>query len=348
MAEKEVSMKRHRGPSKGTMDTSAPKNAGKNTTDSPSRKKTTGTQNQAGPAPGNDDNANTAIMSMLAQIQASQNAQQRDFQQLAERVEEMEQGGWNADEDYFGCDEPTETDSAQPQEMGPDRFGEFHKKFAKKEVTGKAVDEDLANAVNVVFQEGLTEEVWTNMSKEVHRPENCSGLTRVRTNSVIWDNLTADVQKLDSKLQKVQDSICKAGSILTYILQEADSNSELGAMLISKGMEAMGFLGHANANINFRRREVMKPQIERSFHHLCSPAMPFTDQLFGDNLTKEVRDISESNRISGKMRGRGRGRPMFHPYRGGRGRARGQGNARGRAGYYPRRAQGRGRGTPTQ
>ena len=40
---------------------------------------------------------------------------------------------------------------------------------------------------------------------------------------------------------------------MTGLLQESDGQSELGKRLIKDGMEAMGFLGHANANLNFRR-----------------------------------------------------------------------------------------------
>jgi hypothetical protein len=288
---------------------------------------------------------NAQILSVLEKMRREQAA---EMERLSNRVLGLEQGPSyfdEYDEEYDEWQNYPEVEGGQSETPDPEnRFSEFSRRFTKKEVTGKPVDEELAAAINSVFHEGLTDEIWVNMAKEVERPDNCSGLARVRTNGVIWDNLSPEVQRIDSKLQKVQESICKAACILTYLLQDSEPNEKTGERLVTKGMEAMAFLGHASASLNFRRREIMKPQIERSFHHLCSPAMPFTDLLFGDNLTKEVRDISESMRISGKMRGRGRGRGGFHPYRG---RARGQGNGRGRGGYYPKRGQGRGRGTPT-
>ena len=81
-------------------------------------------------------------------------------------------------------------------------------------------------------------------------------------------------------------------------------------------MKALGFLGHVNANINFRRREVMKSDIPREYGPLYSMNVKFTDQLFGDNLSTDVEEIAAVNRLANRLKsksGWGRGN---YPYRG--------------------------------
>ncbi len=68
----------------------------------------------------------------------------------------------------------------------------------------------------------------------------------------------------------------------------------------------------------------MRPHIASDFGHLCAQKTPYTDFLFGDDVTKQIKDIAEDNRLAGKLSlsnnlkwNFGRGRP-----RAGRGRGR--------------------------
>ena len=62
----------------------------------------------------------------------------------------------------------------------------------------------------------------------------------------------------------------------------------------------------------------MKSDLRQDYMHLCSTTVPFTDYLFGDDVSKTVKDIQEVNRAGQKigtswprggnrMRSRGRG-----------------------------------------
>ena len=42
----------------------------------------------------------------------------------------------------------------------------------------------------------------------------------------------------------------------------------------------------------------MRPQLNSNYRHLCSPSNPVTRLLFGDDLPKAVKDISDTNRLS--------------------------------------------------
>ena len=71
--------------------------------------------------------------------------------------------------------------------------------------------------------------------------------------------------------------------------------------------------------------------------HLCSPSVPYTSQLFGDDVSKAAKDIEDCSKVGNKLRfGRGRG-----SFRGGRGYRGGRGGFRGNIG-----GGARGRGLP--
>jgi hypothetical protein len=209
------------------------------------------------------------------------------------------------------------------------RFKKLSDKLVKAEKVGDDIDEDLADAVNDLFARGMSEENFKKMLLDMCRPKNCVGLREVRTNTLIWKLLSDRAQGLDQRLRMVQMAVCKAGTILSRILSdvgdlEKEEVSDLGQSIIDKGMEAMGLLGHANVHVNWRRREIMRPEIDRDYGNLCSPNIAFSEWLFGDNVSNELKDIQAVNRVKTRIRGRGRGRGNFQ-FRCGRGRGFGRG-----------------------
>ena len=58
-----------------------------------------------------------------------------------------------------------------------------------------------------------------------------------------------------------------------------------------------GVLLLANAD----EKVLMRPQLNANYRHLCSPSNPVTSLLFGDDLPKAVKDISDTNRLGSKL-----------------------------------------------
>ena len=45
----------------------------------------------------------------------------------------------------------------------------------------------------------------------------------------------------------------------------------------------------------------MRSQLNANYRHLCSPSNPVTSLLFGDDLPKAIKDISDTNGLSSKL-----------------------------------------------
>ena len=75
-----------------------------------------------------------------------------------------------------------------------------------------------------------------------------------------------------------------------------------GMQLIKQfGLDALSLLTRVNYELNMQRKQLMKPDIGKDYAALCSPHVPFTDLLFGDDLQKQLKDIGDVNKIGAKV-----------------------------------------------
>ena len=67
----------------------------------------------------------------------------------------------------------------------------------------------------------------------------------------------------------------------------------------------------------------LKPQISKDYAHLCAQQVKFTDSLFGDDVTKQIKDIRDDNKVTHKLLDKNKSwhRPSHASRSSGRGRA---------------------------
>lgn len=75
----------------------------------------------------------------------------------------------------------------------------------------------------------------------------------------------------------------------------------VGNELFQEATDAFALFGNANTELNHRRRELIKPDLHNDYKHLHSSFLPITDQLFEDDLSKQVKDLTEINRVGKKI-----------------------------------------------
>ena len=75
----------------------------------------------------------------------------------------------------------------------------------------------------------------------------------------------------------------------------------VGNELLQEATDAFALFVNANTELNHRRRELIKPDLHNDYKHLCSSSLAITDRLFGDDLPKLVKDLTEVNRVGKKV-----------------------------------------------
>ena len=74
-----------------------------------------------------------------------------------------------------------------------------------------------------------------------------------------------------------------------------------GNELLQEATDAFALIANANTELNHRRREFIKPDLHNDYKHLSSSSLAITDQLFGDDLPWQVKDLTEDNCVGKKM-----------------------------------------------
>lgn len=235
--------------------------------------------------------------------------------------------------------------------------------FKSKEKTADKVNDDLAEMTNTFFRAGISDEKYQELMKGTLRPENCTSLTRTKVNQLVWNWLSPNTKTLDISLQQHQYTVIKAAIKIVTMLDKLDalkckgdkSSVEVDQLqeCINLALDSLGLLAQYNYKTNMKRKEIHKPDLLPEYHHLCSTNIPFSEQLYGDDISKEVKEIQDVNKVGKRISkfgsngssDRGRGHSNFGN-RGSRGssiRGRGRIFGRNRGGRMSRGGRGRGK-----
>ena len=57
----------------------------------------------------------------------------------------------------------------------------------------------------------------------------------------------------------------------------------------------------AHRDFNLKCRELIRGDLNKQYAALCSPSVPVSSFLFGDDLNKEVEDLAKANRLGNKV-----------------------------------------------
>ena len=165
-----------------------------------------------------------------------------------------------------------------------------------------AVNAQFAGILKEVMRVKLDDDVLTETKNRYTRPVNCECLEPTQVNHLLWDKLKHDTRSSDLKLQLIQANLLK--EIIPIVLaveqlvkvQDKISKELLDIpSLIRTATDSVALLGAANFGLDMQRRDNIKPELNADYKHLCSPTVPFTDFLFGDDpdLSKQLKDLAE-------------------------------------------------------
>ena len=180
-----------------------------------------------------------------------------------------------------------------------DILNKLEKEFNVSEQDGADMQGNLATIVQKLLKHNPEEDKLNEIKKRYLRSKNCEMLAETRVNLAIWNNLSERARTSD--LQKVQKSLIKGSTAVVQVVNDLISKPDMPSksQIVNQLMD--GVLLMANANIELRRREALKPEFHTRYRYLCAPSNPITSELFGDGLPKAVKDITDTNRIISKL-----------------------------------------------
>lgn len=189
--------------------------------------------------------------------------------------------------------------------------------------SGPAAEKQLADFINNLWSKKLPDSKLKDKSAKYLRPANCETLATPRVNPEIWDKLSHSVKQQDLRSSSTQKTVGTAGAVLCKSIEmllemknskQPKSDSDI-QQLLKLNTDAVALLGHAHVDLSYRRRESIKPHLNKDYAGLCASHVPVTALLFGNDLQTQLNNIRASNRVSTTAVGSRPKNVKGHPFR---------------------------------
>ena len=201
----------------------------------------------------------------------------------------------NEDESSNGDEENTEVSPALTScladylgDAPKSSFDNLAEEFSTADKTSAPVNAKLATMIEELIKGNLPKAKLEQLVEKYPRSENC--------------------KSSDRALQKAQQLFIS--SIYATINACEKASDELKATLAHSLVLALA----GNRELNLRRRESLKPDLNAQFASLCNQTTPITSELFGDDLGKEIDEVSRANKLSRKLSSKRSSPRGYQPY----------------------------------
>ncbi|KAH3844456.1 hypothetical protein DPMN_086714 [Dreissena polymorpha] len=92
----------------------------------------------------------------------------------------------------------------------------------------------------------------------------------------------------------METSVIKGATILVKVVDttaklKAEIGNDIFSKLIDECNDVWALQGHSNNRINLARKDRLKPVINRDYNNLCNHRIPYTNFLFGDDISKSAK-----------------------------------------------------------
>ncbi|WAR16270.1 hypothetical protein MAR_030864, partial [Mya arenaria] len=210
------------------------------------------------------------------------------------------------------CDESEDESSSMPTPDVADQascsqpvtaagiFEDIAAALSLSEAKGSPVSGPLASLTDKIIDKTM-EDKKNGMIWQISTP--CQKTSRI--NPEIWRIIEAKTRSKDVKLQKIQQFTLRAMvpimQVIDSLVAGRDCKESLNFdELVTKLVDAVALTAVGNADANACRRESIKRDLNEEYQAICSNTNPVTQMLFGDNITDQLKSITESNKIGFK------------------------------------------------
>ena len=176
------------------------------------------------------------------------------------------------------------------------------------EKTGPAIDEKLAQLVSSLISEKLSKTKLDELIDKYPRPDNCPLLVAPKCNKAVWHQLQLPTKTTDTALQKCQKLLVAA--VCALVQGTTKASDELKTLLTLSLVLALS----ANWEFNPKRRDLLRPHLNSRYSALCNPSTPISSELLGDDIGKEIDELTKTSQIGLKLGTPRKECMLYHPY----------------------------------
>ena len=107
------------------------------------------------------------------------------------------------------------------------------------------------------------------MKETTRNPRELYHLSETNVNQGVWNNLDESARSSNLKFQKLQKSLIKGIIVIVFRKKLMGKSGNQKEDTVSALMDAVLLLANANQELNCRRGELIRPQLNTNYSHLC-------------------------------------------------------------------------------
>ena len=102
-------------------------------------------------------------------------------------------------------------------------------------------------------------------------------------------------------MQQIQDLIVTAIKNIGKLTHKTAATQDIEDF--EQVTDATALLGQVNKQINLRRKELHKSDLDLKYHYRAPASFPFTEYLYGEDsdVNKNIKDKNDLNKIGSSM-----------------------------------------------
>ena len=164
----------------------------------------------------------------------------------------------------------------------------------------------IADHIDSVLSGKLSTDLVKEHGEKYFSPKNCGCLCPVTVDEEIWDLLPRRARSVDLAFQHVQEALIPGLSSLAMLADKLANNAKNSktidiAEILHHVIDSLVLVSQANWSLNMKRREQIKPDIASPYSRLCKPELAPTTKLFGDDLSKQLKDMTDVTRVGKQL-----------------------------------------------
>ncbi len=219
---------------------------------------------------------------------------------------ELQNVGGTPRDDLFGgyeTDNVDEEDMAHDddEDVGENDFGDLVDAIqirGEEELPGPALLATWADKINLAWKTKIAKNVQTVLLAKYPLPENLTELKIPRMNDEMWNMLNKWQRKSDLTMANTQRAITKGVAavlkLYDYMTELPRSTRQVALQTVT---DIVSMLGMVNRELVFKRKVSVRPSLKPEYKTLSSSTKATSTNLFGDNLTQDIKDTQVKRKI---------------------------------------------------
>ena len=163
--------------------------------------------------------------------------------------------------------------------------------------TSPAIEGKIATLVDNMLTGGLSTDTVKESTDKYSPAENVKRLNVTSVNEEVWDLLPRRRRTVDLAFKKVEEFLlpnlsvlCTLSGKLVSSIQSGDTPNTRETLTVI--MDSIALLCNTHHKLNMKRRELIKPELNPPNTRLCKEEIKTTSKLFGDDLSKHLKDMA--------------------------------------------------------